>query len=53
VGKLLTQTIGSISVGSEVIDEDSGGSGEDGCRRSSGGRCRALETPGSGRRAPG
>jgi hypothetical protein len=53
VGKLLTQTIGSVCVGSEAIDEDSGGGGEDECRRASGERCRALETPRSGRRAPG
>jgi hypothetical protein len=47
------QPIGSIRVGSEVIDEDSGGGGEDEYRRSSGGRGRALETSRSGRRAPG
>jgi hypothetical protein len=51
--KLLTQAIGSVCVGSKAIDEDSGGGGEDECRRPLGERCRALETPRSGRRAPG
>jgi hypothetical protein len=38
VGKILTQTIGSVCVGLEAINEDSGGGG------------RALETPRRGRR---
>jgi hypothetical protein len=37
VRKLLTPTVESVGVGSDVIDEDSGGGGEDGCRRPSGG----------------
>jgi hypothetical protein len=36
VRKLLTPTVESVGVGSDVIDEDSGGGG-DGCRRPSGG----------------
>jgi hypothetical protein len=37
VRKLLTPTVESVGVGSDVIDEDSGCGGEDGCRRLSGG----------------
>jgi hypothetical protein len=51
VGKMLTQTIGSVCVGLEAIDEDSGSGGRDGRRRASGQQYRALETPRSGRRA--
>jgi hypothetical protein len=34
---LLTPTVESVGVGSDVINEDSGGGGKDGCRRPSGG----------------
>jgi hypothetical protein len=51
VGKMLTQTIGSVCVGLEAIDEDSGGGGRDRRRRASGQQYGALETPRSGHRA--
>jgi hypothetical protein len=50
VGKVLTQTIGSVCVGLEAIGEDSGGGGEDRRRRASGRQYRALKTPRRGRR---
>jgi hypothetical protein len=46
-------SIGGIHFGLGVTDEDRGGGGEDRRRRASEGRCRALETPLSGHRAPG
>jgi hypothetical protein len=51
VGKMLTQTIGSVCVELEAIDKDSGGGSRDGRQRASGQQYRALETPRSGRRA--
>jgi hypothetical protein len=49
---VVMRSIGSIHFGLRVTDGDRGGSGEDRRRRASGGRCRALEAPLSGRRAP-
>jgi hypothetical protein len=46
-------SIGSIHFGLGMTDGDRGGGGEDRRQRVSGGRCRALETPLSGRRALG
>jgi hypothetical protein len=51
MGMVVVLSIGSIHFGLGVTDEDSGGGGGDGCRWASGERCRALETPRSGRRA--
>jgi hypothetical protein len=50
VGKVLTQTIGSVCVGLEAIGEDSGGGGGDRRRRASGRQYRTLETLRRGRR---
>jgi hypothetical protein len=48
---VVMRSIGGIHFELGVTDEDRGGGGEDRRRRASGGRCRTLEMPRSGRRA--
>jgi hypothetical protein len=48
---VVMRSIGGIHFGLGVTDEDRGGGDEDRRRRTSGERCRARESPRSGRRA--